>query len=322
MTQRGVMNQDHVVVGIDVSKDEFVMNTLPSDDRWTSGTDPVAIDLLVTRLCTLQPHVIVMEATGGYEAPLAAACAMAGLPLAIVNPRQVRAFAQAVGRTAKTDAIDAGLLALFGARVQPTPRPLPSAATTQLAQLVARRRQLLEMLTAERQRLAQLGTTTGPVARDLRHHIRWLEKRVTDADGAITTAIQQSAVWRVNDDLLRSVPGIGPTVARTLLAELPELGTLDRRAIAALVGVAPFNCDSGHFRGRRMIWGGRPSVRAALYMAALVAARHNPILARFYHRLRAAGKPGKVALVAVMRRLLTIVNAMIKHQSAWRPETA
>jgi len=322
MTQRGVMNQDRIVIGIDVSKHEFVLRTCPGDECWTSGTDPGAIDLLIKRLCTLQPQLIVMEATGGYEAPLAAACATAGLPLAIVNPRQVRAFAQAVGRTAKTDAIDAGLLALFGARVQPTPRPLPSVATTQLAQLIARRRQLLEMLTAERQRLAQLGTSTGPVARDLRNHIRWLEKRVTDADSAITTAIQQSAVWRVNDDLLRSVPGIGPTVARTLLAELPELGTLDRRAIAALAGVAPFNCDSGQFRGRRMIWGGRSSVRAALYMAALVAARHNPILARFYHRLRAAGKPAKVALVAVMRRLLTIVNAMIKHQSVWRPETA
>jgi transposase len=322
MTQRGVMNPDQIVIGIDVSKDQFVICTLPSDERWTTGTDPGAIELLVKRVGALQPHLIVMEATGGYEAPLAAACASAGLPLAIVNPRQVRAFAQAVGRTAKTDAIDAGLLARFGARVQPPPRPLPTAETTQLAQLVVRRRQLLEMLTAERQRLAQLATPTGPVARDLRNHIRWLEKRVTDADDEITTAIQRSAVWRVNDDLLRSAPGIGPTVSRTLLAELPELGTLNRRAVAALVGVAPFNCDSGHYRGRRMIWGGRSSVRAALYMAALVASRHNPVLARFYQRLRAAGKPAKVALVAVMRRLLTILNAMIKHQSPWRPDTA
>jgi transposase len=236
MTQRGVMDPT-TVIGIDVSKDEFVISTLPSQECWTSATDSVAVELLVKRLCGLQPQLIVMEATGGYEAPLAAACATAGLPLAIVNPRQVRAFAQAVGRTAKTDAIDAALLALFGARVQPTPRPLPTAETTRLAQLVARRRQLLEMLTAERQRLAQLGTTTGPVARDLRHHIRWLEKRVTEADGDIHTAIQQSPVWRANDDLLRSVPSIGPRVSRTLIAELPELGTLDRRAIAALVGV-------------------------------------------------------------------------------------
>ena len=322
MTPRGAMNPESIVVGIDVSKAEFVISTYPSDERWASATDPLAIETLVTRLRVLQPQLIVMEATGGYEASVAAACAAAGLPLAIVNPRQVRAFAQAIGRTAKTDAIDAALLALFGARVQPTPRVLPSAETTQLAQLVARRRQLLEMLTAERQRLTQLGTTTGPVARDLRTHIRWLEKRVTDADRDIHTAIQRSPVWRANDDLLRSVPSIGPAVSRTLIAELPELGTLDRRAIAALVGVAPFNCDSGQFRGRRMIWGGRPSVRGALYMAALVASRHNPLLARFYQRLRAAGKPGKVALVAVMRRLLTIINAMIKHQTPWRPETA
>ena len=322
MTLRGVMTPEPIVVGIDVSKDEFVICTSPSDERWASPTDPTAVERLVARLRALMPHLIVMEATGGYEASLAAACAAAELPLAIVNPRQVRAFAQAIGRTAKTDAIDAALLALFGARVQPTPRALPSAETTQLAQLVARRRQLLEMLTAERQRLAQLGTTTGPVARDLRNHIRWLEKRVTDADDDINTAIQQSPVWRVNDDLLRSVPSIGPNVSRTLIAELPELGTLNRRAIAALVGVAPFNCDSGRFRGRRMIWGGRPSVRGALYMAALVASRHNPVLARFYQRLRAAGKPGKVALVAVMRRLLTIINAMIKHQTTWRPENA
>jgi transposase len=322
MTQRGMMDPSAVVVGIDVSKDTLVLSTLPNRERWTSATDPGAIEEVVKRLCALRPQLIVMEATGGYGGPIAAACAAAGLPVAIVNPRQVRAFAQAIGRTAKTDDIDADVLALFGARVQPPSRPLPSAETTQLAQLVARRRQLLEMLSAERQRLAQLGTTTGPVARDLRNHIRWLEKRVTDADGDIHTAIQASAIWRAHDDLLRSVPGIGPTTARTLLAELPELGTLDRRAIAALVGVAPFNCDSGHFRGRRKIWGGRPAVRKALYMAALVAARHNPLLARFYQRLRAAGKPGKVALVAVMRRLLTILNAMIKHQSAWQPEAA
>ena len=322
MTSRGAMNPEPIVVGIDVSKDEFVVCTHPSEARWTSPTDPRAVDTLVTRVRALQPQLIVMEATGGYEAPLAAACATAGLPLAIVNPRQVRAFAQALGRTAKTDAIDAGVLARFGARVQPTPRPVPSVETTQLAQLVARRRQLLEMLIAERQRLAQLGTTTGPVARDLRTHIRWLEKRVTEADGDIQTAIQRSPVWRANDDLLRSVPAIGPKTSGTLLAELPEIGTLNRRTIAALVGVAPFNCDSGQCRGRRRIWGGRASVRAALYMAALVASRQNPVLARFYQRLLATGKPKKVALVAVMRRLLTILTAMIKHQTAWRPETA
>ena len=213
------------------------------------------------------------------------------------------------------------MLALFGARVQPPPRPIADAATHALSALVARRRQLLEMLGAERQRLAQ-APATGPIARDLRNHIRWLERRVSDVDTEIGTAIQQSPVWRVHEDLLRSVPGIGPTVARTLLADLPELGRLDRRAIAALVGVAPFNCDSGQQRGQRHIWGGRAPVRAALYMAALVATRHNAPLRAFYGRLRAAGKPAKVALVAVMRKLLTIVNALIKHQARWQDQTA
>lgn len=268
----------------------------------------------------VQPTVIVVEATGGYEMALVAACAAVQLPVAVVNPRQVRAFAQALGRTAKTDTIDAAVLALFGARVQPVPRAIPDAATQTLAALVARRRQLLDMLGAEQRRLEQ--ATTNAVRRDLRNHIRWLARRVKDVDDEISGAIQGSPIWRVQDNLLQSVPGIGPTVARTLLAELPELGRLDRRAIAALVGVAPFNRDSGQWRGRRMIGGGRASVRTALYMAALVATRHNAALKRFYQRLRANGKPPKVALVAVMRKLLTIVNAMIKHQSRWQDQAA
>lgn len=312
---------DPVSIGIDVSKATLTIAVVPTGETWTSATTPRAVDALVTRLRAHQPTVIVVEATGGYEAALVAPCAAAGLPIAVVNPRQVRAFAQAVGRTAKTDAIDAALLAQFGARVQPTPRPVADAATEALGALVARRRQLLEMLGAERQRLAQ-APPTGPIARDLRNHIRWLERRVQDVDGEIGTAIQQSPVWRVHEDLLRSVPGIGPTVARTLLADLPELGRLDRRAIAALVGVAPFNCDSGQHRGQRHIWGGRAPVRAALYMAALVATRHNARLGAFYHRLRTAGKPAKVALVAVMRKLLTIVNTMIKHQTRWQDQPA
>ena len=312
---------DPVSIGIDVSKATLTLAVVPSGETWTSPTTPSAVDALVPRLIAQQPTVVVVEATGGYEAPLVAQCAAAGLPIAVVNPRQVRAFAQAVGRTAKTDTIDAALLALFGARVPPTPRPIADAATAALSALVARRRQLLEMLGAERQRLEQ-APATGPIARDLRHHIRWLERRVRDVDDEIGTAIQQSPVWRVQEDLLRSVPGIGPTVARTLLADLPELGRLDRRAIAALVGVAPFNCDSGQQRGQRHIWGGRAPVRAALYMAALVATRHNAPLGAFYRRLRAAGKPAKVALVAVMRKLLTIVNAMIKHQARWQDQAA
>lgn len=312
--------QDPVSVGIDVSKVELVIAVHPSGESWTSETTAAALDTLIPRLQALAPHRVIVEATGGYEGDLVAACAVAQLPLVVINPRQVRAFAQALGRTAKTDAIDATVLALFGARIQPVPRPLPDAETQALAALVARRRQLLDMLHAERQRLGHVAT--GPVARDLRNHIRWLERRVTDVDDEITGAIQRSPVWRVQEDLLRSVPGIGPTVARTLLAELPELGALNRRAIAALVGVAPFNRDSGQWRGRRAIWGGRAPVRAALYMAALVATRHNVALRVFYQRLRTAGKPAKVALVAVMRKLLTIINAMLKHQTTWHDQVA
>ena len=314
------MQSPDIAVGIDVSKSELVIAVHPSGDTWISATTLDAIDDVVRRLAAVTPTIIVVEATGGYEHTLVAACAAATLPVAVVNPRQVRAFAQAIGRTAKTDAIDATVLALFGARVQPAPRTIPDTATQALAALVARRRQLLEMLGAEQQRLHQ--ATTNPVTRDLRNHIRWLERRVKDVDDEIGGAIQGSPIWRVQEDLLRSVPGIGPTVARTLLAELPELGQLDRRRIAALVGVAPFNRDSGQWRGRRMIWGGRASVRSALYMAALVATRHNPVLAAFYQRLRTEGKPPKVALVAVMRKLLTIVNAMVKHQSFWQNQAA
>jgi transposase len=320
MPRSDVMDEP-LVIGIDVSKTTLVIAVHPAGETWTSDTSAPAVEALVGRVRALRPHLIVLEATGGYELPLAAACAAAALPVAIVNPRQVRAFAHALGRTAKTDAIDAGVLALFGARVDPAPRAVADAATHALAGLVTRRRQLLEMLGAERQRLAQ-APPTGPITRDLRRHIRWLERRVADVDDEIGTAVQQSPIWRVQDDLLRTVPGIGPTTARTLLAELPELGRLDRRAIAALVGVAPFNCDSGQWRGRRRIWGGRASVRASLYMAALVASRHNPVLAAVYHRLRAVGKPPKVALVAVMRKLLTILNAMMKHQVRWCPEVA
>lgn len=307
-------------IGIDVSKAELVVSVYPSGHTWTSATTTDAIEQLVTTVTPLQPRLIVVEATAGYEFPVVSACAAVGLPIAVVNPRQVRAFAQAIGRTAKTDAIDAALLALFGARVQPEVRPLPDEATQALATLVSRRRQLIDMLGAERRRLAQ--ATTGAVRRDLRNHIRWLERRLADVDDEIGGTVQRSPVWRAQEDLLRSVPGIGPIVARTLLAELPELGRLDRRTIAALVGVAPFNRDSGQWRGRRMIWGGRRSIRAALYMAALVASRRNPALARFYQHLRSLGKPAKVALVAVMRKLLTILNAMVKHQSSWTDHTA
>lgn len=305
-----------VFVGIDVSKDTLQVAVVPSGDQWTSPQAPNALDQLVTRLQAVHPTTIVIEATGGYERALVAACAAAHLPVAVVNPRQVRAFAVALGHTAKTDAIDASILAQFAERVQPAVRPLADADTQALAALVARRRQLLDMLTAERHRLEQAATTA--VRRSVRQHVRWLERRVSDVDDDIGGAIERSPVWRVHEDLLRSVPGIGPVVARTLLAELPELGHLDRRAIAALVGVAPFNRDSGRWRGRRMIVGGRASVRAVLYMAALAATRHNITLRAYYQRMRLAGKPAKVALVAVMRKLLTVINAMLKHQVPWQ----
>jgi transposase len=308
---------ERVAVGIDISKEEIVVAVAPSGEQWASPTTPEALERTMARIATYQPAVVVMEATGGYEAPVAAAAVAAGLPIAIVNPRQVRAFAQAIGRLAKTDVLDAHVLAAFGLHVNPPVRPLPDADTQALAALVARRRQLLEMLIAERQRLAQ--PTTRTVQRDLQTHIRWLERRLAQVDDDLTTHIQRSPLWRVQDDLLRSVPGVGPNLTRTLLADLPELGTLSDRAAAALVGIAPMNRDSGHHRGYRMIRGGRPTVRRALYMAALVASRHNPPLARFYQRLRAAGKPAKVALVAVMRKLLVILNAMLKHQTAWNP---
>jgi transposase len=312
---------DRVSVGIDVSKHAVVIAVQPSGERWSSETTPAALDTVVARLRELDPAIIVVEATGGYERAIVAGCAAAGLPVAVVNPRQVRAFAQALGRTAKTDAVDAEVLAEFGARMQPVARAITDAETQALAALVTRRRQLLEMLGMEQRRLAQ-APPTGRITRDLRHHIRWLERRIEDVDDEIGTAVQASPMWRVQDDLLRSMPGVGPTTARTLLAELPELGRLDRRAIAALVGVAPFNCDSGQHRGERHIWGGRAAVRATVYMAALSATRCNPVLRAFYRRLRDAGKPAKVALIATMRKLLTMLNAMMKHQRRWTTEVA
>jgi transposase len=308
-------------VGIDVSKREWVIAVDPTGARWTSETTAAALTVVVERLRVLTPRIIVVEATGGYERALVAALAAADLPVAVVNPRQARAFAQAIGRTAKTDAIDAAVLAAFGARLDLAARPVADAATQALAALVARRRQLVEMIGMERARLEH-APATGPITRELRRHIRWLERRVDDVDDDIGRSIAAHPTWRVNEELLRSVPGIGPTTARTLLAELPELGRLDRRRIAALVGVAPVNCDSGQYRGQRHIWGGRASVRATLYMAALVATRRNAPLAAFYRRLRERGKTAKVALVAVMRKLLTIVNAMMKHQVRWNAEVA
>ena len=309
-----------VSIGIDVSKDALAVAVYPTGAAWSTATTAAALDELATRLRALAPTVIVLEATGGYETAPAAACAAQGLPVAIVNPRQVRAFARALGRAAKTDALDAEVLALFGARGAPVARPPVPADTQALAALVARRRQLLDMLGAEQRRLEH--ATTPRVRQDVQAPIRWLQRRIDDGDTDLTPTVRQSPVWRAREDLLRSVPGVGPVTARTLLAELPELGQLTRRTAAALVGVAPFNRDSGRWRGTRAILGGRAAVRRTLYMAALVATRHNPILRRFYTRLRAAGKPPKVALVAVMRKLLTILNAILQQHQPWSPTHA
>ena len=255
-----------------------------------------------------------LEATGGFEVDVAGALAAAGLPTAVVNPRQVRDFARATGLLAKTDQLDAQALAHFAEAVRPEPRPLPDAQAQELSALLLRRRQLVDMLTAEKNRVSLAAARIRP---QIQTHIAWLQQQLADLDRDLGQLIRSSPVWRAKDDLLRSVPGVGPVLATTLVASLPELGTLTRQQIAALVGVAPLNRDSGTWRGRRTVWGGRAHVRAVLYMSTLVAVRHNPALRAFYERLRHAGKLPKVALTACMRKLLTILNAMLKHQTRW-----
>jgi len=302
-------------VGIDVSKATLDVAVGPGGAAWSAPNEDAGIAALVARLRPLAPALIVLEATGGFETAAVAALAAAGLTVVIANPRQVRDFAKATGQLAKTDALDAQVLALFAERVRPEPRPLPDEAARGLDALLTRRRQLLEMRTAEQNRLA---FAPAAVRRDISQHIRWLERRLRDVDRDLEQAIRTSPVWRLKEDLLRSVPGVGPVVSRTLLGELPELGTLTRKQIAALVGVAPRARDSGTMRGKRMVWGGRSPVRAVLYMSALVAARYNPVIRAFYRRLQAAGKAKKVALVACMRKLLIILNAMIRSNTHWR----
>jgi transposase len=303
-------------VGLDVSKQHLDLAFEPARTlRRVPHTDE-GIATLVTELRPLAPTLIVLEATGGYETDVATALALAGLPVTLVNPRQVRDFARALGRLAKTDALDAQVLALFAARVRPEPRPLPDEAHQALAALVTRRRQLVDMLTAERFRLS---LAKGPIRRDVQAHIHWLEQRVKHTNQDLRAALKTSPLWQAATRLLQSVPGIGPTTAAVLIADLPELGRLTRQQLAALVGVAPLNHDSGHHHGIRTIWGGRAQVRCALYMATLVATRYNPVIRAFYRHLLAVGKPKRVALVASMRKLLTILNAMIKAQQPWAP---
>ncbi len=309
------MTDTPVFVGIDISKARLDVALRPAGTLVTVSHDEAGIATLVQQLTGLSPAGIVVEATGGLEVLLSGALATAGLPVAVVNPRQVRDFARATGRLAKTDRLDAQLLAQFADVVRPARRALPDASTQQLAALITRRRQLVEMLTAEKNRRS---SAPRAMRRQIQQHIDWLEQHVAHLNQELTAAIQASPIWREHEELLQSVPGIGPVVTRTLLAELPELGTLTRRQIAALVGVAPLNRDSGTFRGKRTVWGGRATVRAVLYMGALVAARHNRVLKAFYQRLRLAGKAPKVALTACMRKLLTMLNAILKHRTPWR----
>ncbi|MBM3227205.1 MAG: IS110 family transposase [Candidatus Tectomicrobia bacterium] len=304
-------------VGIDVAKAQLDIAVRPSGERWSVPNDAAGVVTLVERLQALCPTLIVLEATGGLERIATVALATVGLPVVVVNPRQARDFARATGQLAKTDALDARALAHFADVIRPTPRPLPDAQTQQLRALLGRRQQLIGMRTAEQNRFAG---TSGRLAEDIEAHIAWLNTRIASLDDDLETRLRASPLWRENDDLLQSVPGIGPVCARTLLLELPALGTLTRQQIAALVGVAPLNCDSGTMRGKRTIWGGRAHVRTVLYMGTLVATRFNPQIKAFYQRLLAAGKLKKVALTACMHKLLTILNAMLKHRTSWKAQ--
>ena len=304
-------------VGIDVAKDRLDVHLRPSDEAFALSRDDRGLQALVERLAALPAALVVLEATGGFEVAVAGALAAAGLPLVVVNPRQIRDFARATGRLAKTDRLDAAAIARFAEAVRPAPRLLPNAAAQALGELVARRRQLVEMITSEGQRRRQARDPR--LGRRLEAHLTWLHKELSALETDLDDAVRGTPAWRATEDLLASVPGIGKTSARTLIAELPELGSLDRRKIAALVGVAPINRDSGCFRGRRMVMGGRASVRTALYMPTLTAIRHNPPLQAFFQRLIARGRPAKVAITACMRKLLVILNAILRDQTPWQP---
>jgi transposase len=301
-------------VGIDVSQATLDVATYPQLEHWQTSNDEVGIAALVEYVRPLEPMLIVLEASGGYETPVLATLGSVGLPVVAVNPRQVRDFARSTGRLAKTDALDAQVLAQFAASVRPQLRPLPDAATRELSALLARRRQLVEMRTAESNRL---GRALEPVRPEIREHLRYLDKRIRELDRELHDRLRGSPVWRAKDDLLRSIPGVGPVLSTTLLAEVPELGTLGHKQLAALIGVAPLNRDSGRMRGRRSVWGGRGRVRAVLYMAAATAIRHNSACQALYERLTASGKVHQVALVACMHKLLRICNAILRHNTTW-----
>lgn len=309
-----------VYVGIDVSKKKLDVAVRPSGQQWSLGNDGTSISSLCKQLQELKPQVIVLEATGGLELPAASALAAAGLPVVMINPRQVRQFAGALNRQAKTDAIDAQLIAHFAEAVKPEIRPLPDGQAQRFSELLARHRQLVEMQTAEKNRLGTMASKV--VKARIAHHLHFLKEALEEVDRDLDEEIRKSPIWREKDELLRSFKGIGPANARMLIGELSELGKLDRRKIASLVGAAPMNCDSGTMRGQRHIRGGRSHVRQMLYMATITATRCNPVIKAFYARLLAAGKPKRVAIIACLRKILVILNAMMRDHRRWTPELA
>jgi transposase len=306
-------------VGIDVSKNTLDVRIAPLDETLHVSHDETGIAQVVKRLKGVAPTLVVMEATGGMEVRLASVLASQGLPVAVINPRQARDFAKATGQLAKTDAVDAAVLAAFARAIRPAVRPIKDADVRELDDLVTRRRQLIEIRVQETLRLV---TASKVQKKSLTAHITWLDKRIVDLDDDLTRRLRSSDVWRAKDDLLRGIPGVGAVTTLTMLAKCPELGTLNRREIAKLAGVAPLADDSGKHRGKRFIWGGRADVRAVLYMAAVSAIRHNPMIKAFAERLKQAGKPAKVVIVACMRKLLTIMNTMLKNNTPWNPKIA
>ncbi|MBI2713467.1 MAG: IS110 family transposase [Rhizobiales bacterium] len=307
---------DSITVGIDVSKDRLDVAVRPSGDAFAVERNAAGLERLAARLSELSPYIVALEATGGFETVAAAALAAAGLPVVVVNPAQIRAFAKAIGRRAKTDPIDAAVIAHFAEATKPELRPLPDEATRLLADLIARRRQIVEMIGAERQR--EKRTTAARPKKSIARLLKALEKELASLDADLDDTVRGSPAWREKEDLLASVPGVGPTIARTLIADLPELGRLNRKEIAALAGLAPFTRQSGQWHGRSFIGGGRTAVRTALFMGAMVAKQHNPVLKAFFDRLVAAGKPKMVALIAVARKLLTILNAILRDNRPWQ----
>jgi len=308
------MEKEKIYAGIDISKERLDVSLYPEDNCQTFSYDEKGMTAITEYLSKVHPAIVVLEATGGYETLIAASLSTAGIAVALTNPRQIRDFAKATGRLAKTDSIDARVIAHFAAAIKPLPKPVSDDQAQEFKDMLMRRRQIIEMITAEKNRL---GKARGSVKKHIEAHIQWLQKELDDISHRLSEIVKSSPIWREKDDMLRSIPGVGPVLSLTLLADLPELGKLNRRQISALVGVAPFNRDSGLMRGKRTVWGGRSKVRAALYMSTLVATRYNPVIRAFYLRLCTAGKAKKVALTACMRKLLTIINAIIRTRTTW-----